>query len=146
MEPVFMAFGSEAWRAAKPIASPIRNSAQFAIRRVQELGFRIKATDGTQQFLEVNGVKAELSYKLHEHQRPNIVDEIKSKEIHLIINTPIGKIGQFDDAYIRQAAIKYKIPYITTTAAARASVVGIAEYHAGRARVKSLQRYHRDIG
>jgi len=115
-------------------------------RKFQELGFRIKATNGTHQFLQLNGVKAELSYKLHEHQRPNIVDEIKSKEIHLIINTPIGKMGQFDDAYIRKAAIKYKIPYLTTTAAARASVVGIAEYHAGRAGVKSLQSYHRDIG
>ena len=115
-------------------------------RRFQELGFRIKATEGTHAFLQQHGVKSELSYKIHQYQRPNIVDEIKSKEIQLVINTPIGKIGKFDDAYIRQAAIKYKIPYLTTTAAAHASVLGIAAYRAGRAEVKSLQSYHADIG
>ena len=114
-------------------------------RRFQELGFRIKATNGTCKFLQQNGVKVELSAKIHEHQRPNIADEIKSKEIQLIINTPIGKASQFDDAYIRKAAIKYKIHYITTPAAARASVLGIAEHRAGRAGVKSLQSYHADI-
>jgi carbamoyl-phosphate synthase large subunit len=116
-----------------------------AARKFQELGFRIKATSGTCEFLRENGVRAELSYKVHEPNRPNIVDEIKSREIQLIINTPIGKMSATDDSYIRQAAIKYKIPYVTTTAAARASVVGIAEYRSGRTGVKSLQAYHRDI-
>ena len=116
-----------------------------AARKFQELGFRIKATSGTCTFLRQNGVKAELSYKVHETQRPNIVDEIKSKEIQLIINTPIGRMSAHDDAYIRKAAIKYRIPYLTTTAAARASVVGIAEHRSGGAGVKSLQSYHQDI-
>ena len=116
-----------------------------AARKFQELGFRIKATSGTCAFLQQNGVKAELSYKVHESQRPNIVDEIKSREIQLIINTPIGRMGAHDDAYIRKAAIKYRIPYLTTTAAARASVVGIAEHRSGGAGVKSLQSYHQDI-
>jgi len=116
-----------------------------AARKFQELGFRIKATSGTCAFLQQKGIKAELSYKVHEPSRPNIVDEIKSREIQLIINTPIGKMSTADDAYIRQAAIKYKIPYVTTSAAARASVVGIAEYRSGRAGVKSLQEYHQDI-
>ncbi len=111
----------------------------------QELGFRIKATNGTHQFLQRNGVKSELSYKIHEHLRPNIADEIMSKEIDLVVNTPIGKNSQFDDAYIRKAAIKYKIPYITTTSAARASAQGIAAARCGEAGVKSLQSYHRDI-
>jgi len=116
-----------------------------AARKFQELGFRIKATSGTCTFLQQNGVKAELSYKVHEPQRPNIVDEIKSGEIQLVINTPIGRLGTFDDAYIRKAAIKYRIPYLTTTAAARASVVGIAEHRSGGAEVRSLQSYHQDI-
>jgi carbamoyl-phosphate synthase large subunit len=114
-------------------------------RKFQELGFRIKATAGTHALLQKHGVKTELSYKVHEHKRPNIVDEIKSKEIDLIINTPIGKMSKTDDAYIRQAAIKYKIPYLTTAAAAHASVLGIAECRTGRAKVKSLQSYHQDI-
>jgi carbamoyl-phosphate synthase large subunit len=116
-----------------------------AARKFQELGFRIKATNGTHAFLQKNGVRSELSYKIHEMQRPNIADEIKSGQIHLIINTPLGKIGQSDDAYIRKAAVKYKVPYITTTAAARASVLGIAECTSGRAEIKSLQQYHREI-
>ena len=81
-----------------------------------------------------------------EHQRPNIADEINSKAIDLIINTPKGKASAMDDAYIRKAAIKYKVPYVTTTAAARAAVAGIAAARSGKAGVKSLQRYHADLG
>ena len=114
-------------------------------RKFQELGFRIKATNGTHAFLQQNGVRSEQSFKIHELRRPNIADEIKSKEIHLIINTPIGRQGNFDDAYIRKAAIKYKIPYLTTTAAARASVQGITECRNGQAVARSLQSYHQDI-
>jgi len=114
-------------------------------RKFQELGFRIKATGGTRAFLRQNGVKADLSYKVHEPHRPNIVDEIKSNEIQLVINTPIGRMSAHDDAYIRKAAIKYKIPYVTTSAAAHACVVGILEHRSGGAGVKSLQSYHRDI-
>ncbi len=114
-------------------------------RRFQELGFRIKATQGTFEFLQQHGVKCEQSFKIHEHQRPNIADEIKSKAVDLIINTPVGKASAVDDGYIRKAAIKYKVPYITTTAAARASVLGIAESRSGRGAVRSLQEYHADI-
>jgi carbamoyl-phosphate synthase large subunit len=114
-------------------------------RRFQELGFRLTATEGTRDYLTRHGVKCERSYKLHEFQRPNIVDQITSREIALVINTPIGRTGKFDDAYIRKAAIKYKVPYVTTTAAARAAAIGIAEYRTGRAAVKSLQEYHADI-
>ncbi|MHB1305683.1 MAG: carbamoyl-phosphate synthase large subunit [Limisphaerales bacterium] len=114
-------------------------------RRFQDLGFRLKATRGTHEFLTANGVKAELTYKLHEHQRPNIADEIKSRAIQLVINTPMGRKSQFDDTYIRQAAIRYKVPYLTTAAAARASVVGIAESRSGRGGVRSLQEYHQAI-
>jgi len=109
------------------------------------LGFRVKATQGTQAFLERQGIASERSYKVREGQRPNVVDEIKSGAIALVINTPIGKTSQFDDAYIRKAAIKYKVPYLTTVAAARAAVVGIEASRSGRAGVKSLQSYHADI-
>jgi carbamoyl-phosphate synthase large subunit len=114
-------------------------------RKFQELGFRIKATEGTCEWLRKHGLQVERSFKLHEYQRPNIVDEIKSKEIQLIINTPIGRKSQVDDAYIRQAAIKHKVPYVTTVAAAGASVTGIAESRTGKPAVKALQSYHQDI-
>ena len=99
----------------------------------------------TQAFLERQGIASERSFKVREVQRPNVVDEIKSGAIALVINTPIGKTSQFDDAYIRKAAIKYKVPYLTTVAAARAAVVGIEASRSGRAGVKSLQSYHADI-
>jgi carbamoyl-phosphate synthase large subunit len=114
-------------------------------RKFAELGFRIKATNGTCKFLREKGVPCEQSYKVHEHQRPNIADEIKSKGIDLIINTPAGKTGASDDGYIRKAAIKYRVPYITTAAAAWAAVQGIAGARSGKAAVKSLQQYHTEI-
>ncbi len=114
-------------------------------RHFLRLGFRVKATVGTQAHLARLGIATERSYKVREGQRPNVVDEIKSGAIDLVINTPIGKTSQFDDAYIRKAAIKYKVPYLTTVAAARAAVVGIEASRSGRAGVKSLQSYHADI-
>jgi carbamoyl-phosphate synthase large subunit len=111
------------------------------------LGFRIKATQGTRMFLKDNGIRAQLIKKVYEG-RPNIVDGIMNGEIQLVINTPMGKRSQYDDSYIRKAAIKYKVPYITTLAAALASARGIASYKASEVegeKVKSLQDYHREI-
>jgi carbamoyl-phosphate synthase large subunit len=83
---------------------------------------------------------------LKEHEgRPNITDAIKNKEIQLVINTPVGKLSTRDDSYIRKAAIKYKVPYITTLAAAMAAAKGIAAYREGKADVTSLQKYHAAI-
>jgi carbamoyl-phosphate synthase large subunit len=112
--------------------------------RFKDLGFKIKATNGTHRFLSDNGIESELILKMHEG-RPNIVDGIKNGEIHLVINTPSGKLSKHDDAYIRKAAIKYKIPYITTLAAAVAAARGISSFRKGHGKVKSLQSYHEDI-
>ncbi|MFH1243746.1 MAG: carbamoyl-phosphate synthase large subunit [Pseudomonadota bacterium] len=114
------------------------------VRQFERLGFKIKATNGTHRFLAEHGIGSELILKMHEG-RPNIVDGIKNKEIHLLINTPSGKLSKYDDSYIRKAAIKYKIPYITTLAAAHAASRGIAANRAGHGSVKSLQAYHKDI-
>lgn len=116
-------------------------------KKFAELGFKIKATRGTQAFLAEHGIEAEVINKLYEG-RPNIIDGIMNKEIQLVINTPLGKRSQFDDSYIRKAAIKYKVPYITTLAAALASAKGIAAYKEASfeaENVKSLQDYHKDI-
>jgi len=113
-------------------------------RQFAELDFNIKATQGTNEFLNGQGIKSELILKMHEG-RPNIVDAIMNREIHLVVNTPSGKLSQYDDSYIRKAAIKYKVPYITTLAAATAAVKGIAAYRKSKSGVKSLQRYHSDI-
>ena len=109
-----------------------------------KLGFKIRATEGTLKFLAKKGVKAQHIRKMHEG-RPNIVDAIKNKEIQLIINTPSGKQSGYDDSYIRKAAIKYKVPYITTTTAAAATAKGIAAKQGRTSIVKSLQSYHAGI-
>jgi len=106
-----------------------------------KLGFKIKATEGTARFLADKGIKTECILKMHEG-RPNIVDAIKNAEVQLIINTPAGKLSISDDSYIRKAAIKYKVPYITTPAAAAAAVKGIAAHRTEPSAVKSLQSYH----
>jgi len=110
-------------------------------RRFKEMGFRILATQGTQRFLEENGVAADHIRKMHEG-RPHIVDGIKNGEIHLIINTPHGKVSEVDDSYIRKNAVKYRIPYITTAAAALAAAIGIEARRQKEFPVKSLQEYH----
>jgi carbamoyl-phosphate synthase large subunit len=113
-------------------------------KRFAELGLKIKTTRGTHKFLARHGIKSELILKMHEG-RPNIVDGIKNREIQLVINTPSGKLSKYDDSYIRKAAIKYKVTYITTLAAAAAAAKGIAAYRNGKLEVKSLQSYHADI-
>ena len=110
----------------------------------KEMGFRIMATGGTKDFLEANGIQALFINKLHEH-RPNIIDAIVNGHIDLLINTPAGKLSEYDDSYIRKTAIKHYIPYITTTAAAFAATQGIKERLNGKYQVKSLQDYHREI-
>jgi len=126
------------------IASKDRSGVPEFAREFSNLGFSIKATKGIHDFLAENEIETEPILKLHEG-RPNIDDAIKNGEIQLVINTPIGKASQHDDSYIRKAAIKYKVPYITTTAAASAAAKGIAAFRNGRSSVKSIQEYHADI-
>ncbi len=113
-------------------------------RQFHQLGFKILATNGTHRFLKECGIESKSIMKMHEG-RPNIVDAIKNNEIQLVINTPSGKLSNHDDSYIRKTAIKFKIPYITTLAAALAAGRGIAANQRGHGTVKSLQSYHRDI-
>jgi carbamoyl-phosphate synthase large subunit len=113
-------------------------------REFAKLGFKILATTGTRAFLSGEGIPSEHIFKEHEG-RPNITDAIKNKEIQLLINTPTGKLSKNDDSYIRKAAIKYKVPYITTLAAAMAAAKGISAYREGKSDVRPLQNYHTGI-
>ena len=100
---------------------------------------------GTCALLAAHDISAERILKMHEG-RPNIADAITNKEIQLVINTPSGKLSADDDGFIRKSAIKYKVPYITTIAAAVAAARGIDEFRKlGKKQLKSLQEYHRDI-
>jgi carbamoyl-phosphate synthase large subunit len=126
------------------VSDPDKAAVVEVARAFSELGITIKTTKGTQEFLAGHGIRTEPILKMHEG-RPNIVDGIKNKELQLVINTPSGRMSQYDDSYIRKAAIKYKVPYITTSAAAVAAAKGIVAVRKGHGRVKSLQRYHADI-
>ena len=95
--------------------------------------------------IKAAGIPVEKVKKLYEG-RPNILDYISNGEIQLIINSPSGKDSVHDDAYIRKAAIKSKIPYITTIAAGRAAAEGIdhmKKRHLGN--IHSLQEWHQSI-
>ena len=113
-------------------------------RNFRDMGFKILATGGTRDFLAKHGVESTAILKVHEG-RPNIIDAIKNREIDLVVNTPAGRLSEYDDSYIRKDAIKYKIPYITTTSAALSSTKGIRERQNGEYNVKSLQDYHSEI-
>ncbi len=115
-----------------------------AAANFRDMGFRILSTGGTRDFLMKNGIEADLILKVHQG-RPNIVDAIKNKEIDLVVNTPAGRLSEYDDSYIRKNAIKYKIPYITTTSAALSATKGIKERQNGKYEVRSLQEYHASI-
>jgi carbamoyl-phosphate synthase large subunit len=110
----------------------------------RDMGFKIMATGGTRDFLIDNGIETELILKVHQG-RPNIVDAIKNGEVDLVVNTPAGRLSEYDDSYIRKNAIKYRIPYITTTSAAFSATQGIKERQNGKFKVKSLQDYHKAI-
>jgi len=122
------------------VSSRERPAVQKVARKFADLGFKILATEGTQTFLADNDIPAESVRKLHEG-RPNILDAITNGEIQLVLNTPVGKLSQHDDSYIRKAAIKHKVPYITTLSAAEAAAEGISAYRAGGSGVKALQAY-----
>lgn len=110
-----------------------------------DAGFQILATGGTFDAISEAGIDAKKVNKLYEG-RPNILDLITNGNIDLIINSPVGKDSVHDDSYLRKAAIKARVPYVTTVAAARATVKGIlyAQKH-GDADVKSLQQLHSEI-
>jgi carbamoyl-phosphate synthase large subunit len=126
------------------VAEADKPAALQAARHLEQLGFSILATQGTQAFFAANGIKAEKIDKLHEG-RPNVVDAIKNRKVQLVINTPGGKLGKTDDSYIRKAAIKYKVPYVTTIAAAVAAARGIEAFRKSGSDVKSIQSYHSEI-
>jgi carbamoyl-phosphate synthase large subunit len=108
------------------------------------MGFKIITTRGTYEYFKRNSIESVEIRKLG-YGRPDIVDGLKNREIQLIVNTPSGKRGAEDGSYIRKSAIKYKVPYITTTAAAIAAAKGIAARREGRPQVRSLQEYHAAI-
>jgi len=123
------------------IADRDKSAALEAVRLFKELGFKIMTTEGTHYYLEERGIENTPLRKLG-YGRPDLVDAIKNETINLLVNTPSGRKSTQDSSNIRKAAIKYKVPYITTTAAAVAAAKGIAARRNGVSQVRSLQEYH----
>ena len=114
-------------------------------RLFAEDGFKIIATETTCKLINEAGIPAERVNKLQEG-RPNILDLITNGKIDLIVNSPVGKDSIHDDSYLRKSAIKAKIPYMTTIAAAKATAKGIHNVKKyGQGEVKSLQELHSEI-
>ena len=113
-------------------------------RGFEALGFELFATHGTAEYLAEQGLKVTMVHKIRAG-RPNIIDRIKSHEIALLINTPMGRYTAEDSFSIRRAALEYDLPYTTTVAAAKATLEAIRAVKTGQLEVKSLQEYHKTI-
>ena len=120
-----------------------KEEALAVAKKLDEIGFKIVATAGTHAYLKENGINGEKIQKQSEG-RPNITDAIMNHQLDMVINTPSGnRQSDKDDSYIRKAAIRYNIPYITTITAASAAATGIAEKkNSDGEKIYSLQEYH----
>lgn len=105
------------------------------------MGFRLVATRGTQKRIESAGLTCDFVNKVNEG-RPNIADLVKSKQVDLIINTPLGRTSFYDERAIRRAAMQYSVPCITTMTGAIATVAAIRALKEEELHVTSLQEYH----
>ena len=126
------------------VANKDKEEAALIAKKFIDMGFNIYSTEGTSKFFEHKGIKTTVAKKLHEG-RLNIVDLIKNGDINLVINTPTGSSSKYDDGNIRIMSIQHKIPYITSIAAAQASVEGICNSKEKNIEPKSLQEYHSEI-
>jgi carbamoyl-phosphate synthase large subunit len=104
---------------------------------LSELGFALVATGGTAEFLRAHGLEVGEVLKIHEG-RPHVGDRLINREIDLVINTPMGQLSHEDDSYIRETALKFDIPCITTLSGARAAVEAIADLRTSDLEVRAL--------
>ncbi|MEW6163059.1 MAG: carbamoyl-phosphate synthase large subunit [Nitrospirota bacterium] len=114
------------------------------VKKLLELGLSVIATRGTARYLKENGLEVEVVNKVTEG-RPHIVDLIKNKEIHFVINTVSGAQAQKDSFSIRQSALQYKVPFTTTISGAIAATEAIEILKKKKVNIKSIQEYHADL-
>jgi carbamoyl-phosphate synthase large subunit len=112
-------------------------------RRLAVLGVDLAATAGTAAFLEEQGLRVRTMQKVHDEARPHVVDHLINGEIHLVVNTPLGRESHEDDGIIRRTALKHEIPCITTLSGAMAAAEGIAALKRDGLAVRPLQEMHR---
>ncbi len=128
---VFLSVSDRDKQAAMPIA-----------RELVDLGFQVYATGGTCDRLMAEKIPCHRLYKLSEGRRPHVIDMMKNREIHFIINTPSGHAAREDEVKIRSGAVANKVSHCTNLAAAEASVKAIRSLKEQELTVKSIQEYH----
>jgi carbamoyl-phosphate synthase large subunit len=114
-------------------------------RRLEELGFELLATEGTAHYLGESGLSVRVVNKLHQG-RPHVGDHLINGEIHLVVNTPLGRESFEDDGEIRTTALKFGVPCITTLSGAMAAVEGISSQRDAGFEVRSLQAIYAASG
>ncbi|PAW70316.1 MAG: carbamoyl phosphate synthase large subunit [Verrucomicrobiia bacterium Tous-C5FEB] len=119
-----------------------KDRAVAVARDLASLGFTIYSTGGTHTRLSDEGIPSNRLFKLAEQARPNVIDMMKNREIHFVINTPSGHEARADEVQIRATAIAQKISHATNLAAAEASVKAIRSLKEKELTVQSVQEYH----
>jgi len=124
------------------VADLDKKRAVAVARDLVELGFKVFSTGGTHALLTAEGIPSTRLYKLAEQARPNVIDMMKNRDIHFVINTPSGHEARADEVQIRSTAIAQKISHATNLSAAEASVKAIRSLKSMDLTVKPLQEYH----
>jgi carbamoyl-phosphate synthase large subunit len=112
------------------------------VKKLFDLGIAVIATRGTAKYLKDHGLDVEVINKVAEG-RPHIVDLIKNKEVHFVINTVSGAQAQKDSFSIRESALQYKVPFTTTMSGATAAVNAIEMLKKKKMNIKPIQEYHK---
>jgi carbamoyl-phosphate synthase large subunit len=124
------------------VADLDKDRAVAVARDLVDLGFKVYSTGGTHARLMAEGIPCHRLFKLAEQARPNVIDMMKNREIHFVINTPSGHEARADEVQIRSTAIAQKISHATNLSAAEASVKAIRSLKEREFTVKSIQEYH----
>ncbi len=124
------------------VADLDKNRAVAVARDLVELGFKVFSTGGTHARLTAEGIPSTRLFKLAEQARPNVIDMMKNRDIHFVINTPSGHEARADEVQIRSTAIAQKISHATNLSAAEASVKAMRSLKDKELTVKSIQEYH----
>jgi carbamoyl-phosphate synthase large subunit len=120
----------------KPALAPVAQS-------LARLGFSLIATNGTASALRDAGISVQTVLKVHEG-RPHVVDHLKNRDVHLVINTVGDQASQRDSVIIRRTALVSGIPYVTTLAGAKAATAAMEARPRGVVEIRSLQEYYQE--
>jgi carbamoyl-phosphate synthase large subunit len=95
---------------------PVESKIEFleSTKKLNEMGFRFYATNGTAGFMKENGLKADILHWPLDKKEPNTLTYIADKKIDLVINIPknIEKEELDNDYLIRRKAVDFDVSLI----------------------------------